>query len=129
NTERSPAMTLAEASDSHALANRVSVSTSGTMRNRLLGVWGDAVFCSVGSKSRSAACSFCGEDSGGVGVGFGMVKAPAMNESCAVYSSRFHARPLIGSDVQTLGSNATAHKPADSGEVVGKGARQDQCGF
>ncbi|CAI8807876.1 hypothetical protein EMIT0P12_20315 [Pseudomonas sp. IT-P12] len=76
NTERSPAKTLAEASDSQALASRVSVSMSGAMENIVLGVWGDAVFGSDGSKAGSSADSLCEGDSGGLGVGFGMVKAP-----------------------------------------------------
>jgi hypothetical protein len=33
-------MTLAEANDSQAWANRLSVSMSGTMTNILLGLWG-----------------------------------------------------------------------------------------
>ncbi|MNI76050.1 hypothetical protein D3C73_1322530 [compost metagenome] len=72
NTERSPARMLAEARDSQALASRASVSMSGAIWNRVLGVWGDADFSSAGSKPRSSPGSVCGEDSGGFGVGFGM---------------------------------------------------------
>lgn len=44
NTAKSVAMTLAEANDSQAWANRLSVSISGAMTNILLGLWGGGVF-------------------------------------------------------------------------------------
>ncbi|MNN91933.1 hypothetical protein D3C81_2101200 [compost metagenome] len=75
NVAKSLAMTLAEASDSQAWANRLSVSMFGTMVNIVLGLWGASFLRMAGLRWRpDARWVVSASDSGGLGVGLTMTK-------------------------------------------------------
>ncbi|MNT93863.1 hypothetical protein D3C86_2065580 [compost metagenome] len=70
-------MTLADASDSQACTNKVSVLSSGLTMNIVLGVRGVAMMLGPGSKAHSAvSCREAGSESGGFGVTLNMDLGP-----------------------------------------------------